>query len=74
LDILYNISSRLRQVCAYADDILIMARTIQALADSFMKLNEEAQKAGIVINMNKTKYMKFSRKPDERTNSGSGWN
>jgi hypothetical protein len=38
-----------------------MARTKQALADSFIKLNEEAQKAGLVINVNKTKYMKCSR-------------
>jgi porphobilinogen deaminase len=35
LDIRGNIWTRLRQVCAYADDILIMARTKQALADSY---------------------------------------
>jgi porphobilinogen deaminase len=46
LDIRGNISTRLRQVCAYADDILITARTKQALADYFIKLNEKAQKAG----------------------------
>jgi hypothetical protein len=61
LDIRGNISTRLRQVCAYANDILIMTRTKQALADSFIKLNEEAQKAGLVINVNKIKYMKCSR-------------
>jgi hypothetical protein len=49
LDIGGNISTRLRQVCAYADDILIMARTKEAPADSFIKLNKEAQKAGLVI-------------------------
>jgi hypothetical protein len=38
-----------------------MARTKEALADSFIKLNEKAQKAGLVINVNKTKYIKFSR-------------
>jgi hypothetical protein len=31
------------------------------LANSFIKPNEEAQKAGLVINVNKTKYMKCSR-------------
>jgi hypothetical protein len=61
LDIRGNISNRLRQVCAYADDILIMARKQQALADTFIKLNEEAQKAGLVIKVNKTKYIKCSR-------------
>jgi hypothetical protein len=38
-----------------------MARTKQAVAESFIKLNEEAQKAGLVINTNKTKYIKCSR-------------
>jgi hypothetical protein len=61
LDIRGNISTRVRQVCAYANDILIMAWMQQALADTFIKLNEEAQKAGLVINVNKTKYMKCSR-------------
>jgi hypothetical protein len=61
LDIRGNISTRIRQACAYADDILIMTRTKQALTDSFIKLNEEAQKAGLVINVNKRKYMKCSR-------------
>jgi hypothetical protein len=43
------------------DDILIMEKTQQALADTFIKLNEETQKAGLVINVNKTKYMKCCR-------------
>jgi hypothetical protein len=42
LDIRGNISTRLRQVCVYDDDILIMARKQQALADTFIKLNEGA--------------------------------
>jgi porphobilinogen deaminase len=42
LDIRGNISTRLRQVHAYGDDILIMAGTKQALAGSFIKLNEDA--------------------------------
>jgi NRPS condensation-like uncharacterized protein len=61
LDIRDNISSRLRQVCSYADGISIVARTQHALADTFIKFNEEAQKAGVIINVNKTKYMKCSR-------------
>jgi hypothetical protein len=61
LDIRGNISTRLRQVCAYANEILIMARMKQVLADSFIKLHEEAQKTGPIINVNKTKYMKCTR-------------
>jgi hypothetical protein len=38
-----------------------MARTKQALARLLYKTYEEAQKAGLVINMNKTKYIKCSR-------------
>jgi hypothetical protein len=33
-----NISTRLRQCTAYADDILITARTTQAMTDTFVKL------------------------------------
>jgi hypothetical protein len=45
LDIRGNISTRLRQVCAYANDILIMARTKEALADSFIKLKMKKQRS-----------------------------
>jgi porphobilinogen deaminase len=57
LDIRGNVSTRLRQVSAYADGILMMARAKEALADSFIKLDEEAQKAGLVINVNKIHEM-----------------
>jgi porphobilinogen deaminase len=36
LDIRGNISTRLKEVCAYANDILLMARKQQALADTFI--------------------------------------
>jgi hypothetical protein len=36
LDIRGNISNRLKEVCAYANDILLMARTQQVLADTFI--------------------------------------
>jgi hypothetical protein len=35
LDLRGNISTRLRQITAYADDILITARTRQSLIDTF---------------------------------------
>jgi cellobiose-specific phosphotransferase system component IIA len=35
-----NISTRLKQCTAYADDILITTRTIQAMTDTFVKLKK----------------------------------
>jgi len=39
-----NISTRLRQCTAYADDILITARTTQAMIHTFVKLKNESLK------------------------------
>jgi hypothetical protein len=61
LDMRGNISARIRHVYIQAGDIFVMARTQQALADTNIKLIEEAQKAGLIINVNKIKYMKCSR-------------
>jgi retron-type reverse transcriptase len=36
-----NISTRLKQCTAYADDILITTRTTQAMIDTFVKLKNE---------------------------------
>jgi len=38
-----------------------VTRTEQALINTFQKLKQEAIKYGLVINQNKTKYMKHSR-------------
>jgi len=56
-----NISTRLKQVCVYADDIVLVTRTKQALINTFQKLKQEAIKYGLAINQNKTKYMRHSR-------------
>jgi hypothetical protein len=58
LDTRGNISTRLKQCAVYADDILILARTKQAMIDAFNKLKMESIKYGLVINEKKTKYMK----------------
>ena len=52
---------RLKQVCIYADDIVLVTRTKQALINAFQKLKQEAIKYGLVINQNKIKYMRHSR-------------
>jgi len=56
-----NISTRLKQLCVYADDIVLVTRTKQALINTFQKLKQEAIKYGLVINQKKTKYMRHSR-------------
>jgi len=59
-----NISTRLRQCTAYAD-ILIGARTTQAMIDTFVKLKNESLKYGLTVNIHKTKYLKCSRRQDQ---------
>jgi hypothetical protein len=57
-----NISTRLKQCSAYADDILITARTKQTMTDTFEKLENISLQFGLIVNANKTKYMKCTRK------------
>ena len=57
-----NISTRLKQCSAYADDILITARTKQTLIDTFEKLKNISSQFGLIVNENKTKCMKYTRK------------
>jgi hypothetical protein len=40
-----------------ADDIVIIGRTKEVLTDTFFKLKQEALKAGLTANNNKTKYL-----------------
>jgi sorting nexin-29 len=56
-----NISSRLEQCSAYADDILITARTKRKMIDTFEKLKNISLQFGLVVNGNKIKYMKCTR-------------
>ena len=60
-----NISTRLRQCTAYADDVLITAITTQAMIDTFVKLKNESLKYGLTVNEHKTKYLKCSRRQDQ---------
>ena len=59
LEIRRNITTRLKQICAYADDIVIIGRTKQ---DTFCKLKHEALNAGLIVNNNKTKYLYCTKK------------
>jgi len=55
LEVRGNINTRLKQICPYADDIVIIGRTTQILIDTFCKLKYEALSAGLIVNNNKTK-------------------
>jgi hypothetical protein len=60
-----NISTRLKQCTAYADDVLITTRTTQAMIDTFVKLKNESLKYGLTVNVHKTKYLKCFRRQDQ---------
>jgi hypothetical protein len=67
LDTRGNISIRLKQCSAvYADNILITARTRQAMIYAFNKLKMESIKYGLVINEKKRKYMKCTRRKQSK--------
>jgi hypothetical protein len=62
-----NICTRLKRCTAYADDILITTRTVQAMTDTFVKLKNESLKYGLIVNVHKTKCMKCTRRQDQLT-------
>jgi len=50
LDTRRNIRTKLTQLCAYADDLVIIARTPNALDEMFLTLEKEARGAGLIVN------------------------
>jgi len=62
LELRGNISTCLKQCSAYADDILITARTEQTMIDTFKKLKNISLQFGLIVNENEMKYMKCTRK------------
>jgi hypothetical protein len=57
-----NITTRLKQICPYADDIVIIGRTKQVLIDTYCILKQEALKVGLIVNISKTKYLDCTMK------------
>jgi hypothetical protein len=57
-----NISTCLKQCSAYADYILITARTKKTMIDKFEKLKKISLQFGLKVNGDKTQYMKCTRK------------
>lgn len=52
-----TINNKLVMMCAYADDIVIIARNQRALKDTYERLESLANNIGLKVNMEKTKYM-----------------
>jgi hypothetical protein len=57
-----DVSLKLLQIVAYADDVALLARFLKALKEIFHKLQNEATSVGLNINEDKTKYMQIKRK------------
>jgi len=57
--------------CTCADDILITARTIPAHEAMCAEISREEGRVGLVINPDKTKYMRFSASPSRRSVKGA---
>ena len=61
-----TILNGLTQISGYADDILVIARSLPALEAMCAEISKEAGRVGLVINPNKTKYMRLSASPSLR--------
>jgi hypothetical protein len=64
IDLRGNISTRLKQCAAYANDILITSRTEQCVVETFLELKEQSDKLRLIINLDKTKYLKCQKDRD----------
>ena len=57
-----NIITRLKQCNAYADNILLTTRTKHSLLETYQKLKETSAQYGLIVNGQKTKYLRCTRK------------
>jgi hypothetical protein len=55
------IFNRTRQYLAYADDMVILGRSVRVIEEVVAQLKNTALKAGLAINEGKTKYMRIMR-------------
>jgi hypothetical protein len=62
MDLRGNISTQLKQCSAYADDILITTRTKQPIIDTFQNFKEMSVQSWLIINEQKTKYLRCTGK------------
>ena len=71
LEVQGNITTRFKQICTYADDIVLIGRTKQILIDTFCRL-KHALNPGLIINNNKTKYLYCTSKIFQPTYFNTG--
>jgi hypothetical protein len=60
-----TIFTKLTQLLGFADDIDIVGRNIRSVKDAYVKLEREANKIGLYVNVEKTKFLMI--KPSPRT-------
>jgi hypothetical protein len=60
----------LTQICGYADDILVKARSLPALEVLCVELSREAGRVGLAVSPDKTKCMTFLASPSQRSVKG----
>jgi len=61
LDLRGDVNLKLKHIVAYADDVVLLARSLEVLKDIVHKLKNEATLVGLSINEDKTKYMQIKR-------------
>ena len=61
------ILNRLTQICGYANDILVIARSLTAFEAMFAEISREEGRVGLVVNPDKTKYIRSSASPSQRS-------
>lgn len=66
-----TIYNRGSQVLAYADDLVLISRSVQELQEHFLQLEQEAKKVGLSVNTVKTKYMIATRNDNRWGNSNT---
>ena len=54
-----NISNRIINDLRYVDDATLMAESEEEIKSLLMRVKEECEKAGLQVNMNKTKIMVY---------------
>lgn len=62
-----TIFNKCTQICAYADDVAVIARTKDRLIEIYKDLERNTNQMVLAVNMQKTVYMKISASNDRRT-------
>jgi len=66
LDLRGNIFTFLKQLMAYADDILILTRTKKSQTEALQHLKKSSIEVGLKTNEEKSKYLKCSKKDTKK--------